>query len=43
MAAYMAAERGQTVDLTDPSVQQELESYIPAIQQGRGNEVLYGR
>ena len=43
MAAYLAAERGQTVDLTDPSVQQELESYIPAIQQGRGNEVLYGR
>jgi predicted dehydrogenase len=41
MAAYMAAERGQTLDLTDPAVQQELESYVPLIQQGRGTEVLY--
>jgi predicted dehydrogenase len=41
MAAYMAAERGQTLDLTDPAVQQELESYVPLIQQGRGAEVLY--
>jgi hypothetical protein len=37
----MAAERGQTLDLTDPAVQQELESYVPLIQQGRGAEVLY--
>lgn len=41
MAAYMAAERKKTIDLTDPAVQQELESYIPLIQQGRGAEVLY--
>jgi len=33
MAAYMAAERGQTIDLTDAAVQDELESYIPLIQQ----------
>jgi predicted dehydrogenase len=41
MAAYMAAERRQTIDLTDPDIQQQLESYIPLIQQGRGAEVLY--
>ena len=40
MAAYMAAEKQQTIDLTDPSVQQDLESYVPLIQQGRGAEVL---
>jgi predicted dehydrogenase len=41
MAAYLAAERQQTIDLTDPAIQQELESYIPLIQQGRGAEVLF--
>jgi len=41
MAAYMSAERQRTVDLTDPAVQQELETYVPLIQQGRGAEVLY--
>ncbi|MCC6455779.1 MAG: Gfo/Idh/MocA family oxidoreductase [Caldilineaceae bacterium] len=41
MAAYMAAERQQTIDLTDPVIQQQLESYIPLIQQGRGAEVLF--
>jgi predicted dehydrogenase len=40
MAAYMAAERKQTIDLTDPAVQKELETYVPLIQQGRGAEVL---
>jgi len=40
MAAYMSAERGQTIDLTDPATLEELETYIPLIQQGRGNEVL---
>lgn len=40
MAAYMAAERRQTLDLTDPAVQRDLEGYIPLIQQGRGREVL---
>lgn len=41
MAAYMSAERGQTIDLTDPAVLEELESYVPLIQQGRGREVLH--
>ena len=40
MAGYMSAERQQTIDLTDPAIQQELETYIPLIQQGRGAEVL---
>ena len=41
MAAYMAAERRETVDLTDPAVQAELETFVPLIQQGRGAEQLY--
>jgi len=41
MAAYMSAERQKTVDLTDPAVQQELETFVPLIQQGRGAEVLH--
>ncbi len=41
MAAYLAAEKHQTLDLTDPAVQQELETYVPLIQQGRGAEVLF--
>ena len=41
MAAYMSAERQRTVDLTDPAVQEELETFVPLIQQGRGAEVLY--
>jgi len=40
MAAYLAAERRATVDLTDPATQRELETYVPLIQQGRGREVL---
>jgi predicted dehydrogenase len=40
MAAYMAAERKKTIDLTDPAIQKELETYVPLIQQGRGAEVL---
>ncbi len=40
MAAYLSAERGETIDLLDTAVQQELETYIPLIQQGRGVEVL---
>lgn len=40
MAAYLSAERGATIDLTDPAVQQELETYIPLIQQGRGADLL---
>ena len=41
MAAYLAAERKQTIDLTDTAVLDELETYIPLIQQGRGGEILY--
>ena len=41
MAAYMAAERRKTIDLTDQAVQKELETYIPLIQQGKGAEVLF--
>ena len=41
-AAYMSAERKKTIDLTDPAVQKELDTFIPLIQQGRGTEVLYG-
>lgn len=41
MAGYMSSEKKKTIDLTDPAVQQELETYIPLIQQGRGAEVLY--
>ena len=40
MAAYMSAERGRVVDLTDPATLAELENYVPLIQQGRGREVL---
>jgi predicted dehydrogenase len=41
MAAYMSAERQRTIDLTDPAVQEELDTFVPLIQQGRGAEVLY--
>jgi predicted dehydrogenase len=41
MAAYLAAERKQTIDLTDAKIQQELETYIPLIQQGRGGDILF--
>lgn len=40
MAAYMSAERGCSIDLTDETINKELETYIPLIQQGRGNEIL---
>ena len=36
MAAYLSAEEGRVVDLTDPSTRDRLETYIPLIQQGRG-------
>ncbi len=42
MAAYMSHERGMTINLTDPAVLQELETYVPLIQQGKGKEVLGG-
>jgi predicted dehydrogenase len=40
MAAYLSAERHAAVDLTDAKTREALESYVPAIQQGRGKEVL---
>ena len=40
LAAYLSAERGATVDLTDQATLEELETYVPLIQQGRGHEVL---
>ena len=40
-AAYMAAERGVTLDLTDPQVQADLKTYTSLIAQGRGREVLH--
>jgi len=39
-AAYMAAERGTTLDLTDKAVQKALDSYVSLIAQGKGAEVL---
>jgi predicted dehydrogenase len=41
MAAYLAHERGRTVDLTDEKVNRELETYVPLIQQGKGADLLY--
>lgn len=41
MAAYMSHERGRVIDLTDKNIQKELETYVPAIQQGRGGDLLY--
>lgn len=40
MAAYLSAERGCVIDLTDEKTLEELETYVPLIQQGRGGEVL---
>ena len=38
MAAYLSAERGAVIDLTDAKTNEELETYVPLIQQGRGRE-----
>lgn len=40
MAAYLSAERRSVVDLIDAKTRQELETYVPLIQQGKGREVL---
>ncbi len=40
-AAYMAAERGETLDLTDPEVKKNLKSYKSLIARGEGAEVLF--
>jgi len=40
MAAYMSFEKKKTVDLTDSKTQEELKTYIPLIQQGKGAKIL---
>ncbi len=40
-AAYMAAEQQQTLDLTDPGTNEELEDYRSLISQGEGAQVLF--
>ncbi len=39
-AAYLSAERKQTLDLTDAKLRKELDSYTSLIAQGKGAEVL---
>jgi predicted dehydrogenase len=39
-AAYLSAEMGRTINLTDPLIQRELVNYKSAIADGRGREVL---
>jgi len=41
MACYLSAERKKTIDLSDLTILQELETYIPAIQQGKGVNQLF--
>jgi len=41
MAGYMSAEKQKTIDLKDPDVLKQLETYIPLIQQGKGAEILH--
>jgi hypothetical protein len=43
MAAYMSAEKKRVIDLTSPSTQAELETFVPLIQRGRGAEQLFKR
>ena len=40
-AGYMSSERQKTIDLTDPAIRKELDSYTSLIAQGEGGEVLY--
>jgi len=40
MGAYMSHERRCVVDLTDQQTLNELETYVPLIQQGKGRQVL---
>jgi predicted dehydrogenase len=40
-AAYMAAEKGKTIDLTDSNVNNELQNYQSLISQGEGAQVLF--
>jgi predicted dehydrogenase len=43
MAAYLSAEEGRVVDLTDPATIERLETYVPKIQQGLGGPQLLGQ
>jgi predicted dehydrogenase len=43
MAAYMSAEKKKVIDLTDPAVQKDLNTYIPLIQLGHGADQLLAR
>ncbi len=40
MAAYLSAEEGRTIDLTDPATDARLANYVPAIQRGHGGAQL---
>ncbi len=40
MAGYMSAEKKRAINLFDPDTRDELERYVPLIQQGRGAEQL---
>lgn len=40
-AAYLAAEKGKTIDLTAPGIDDELRNYTSLIAQGRGAEILH--
>lgn len=40
-AAYLSAETGRIVDLTDAAVQEQLKGYTSLIAQGKGREVLH--
>jgi len=40
MASYMSAEKKRVIDLTDAAVVQELETYVPLVQQGRAADLL---
>ena len=40
MAGYLSAERGEVVSLESELMLEELETYIPLIQQGKGSKVL---
>jgi predicted dehydrogenase len=42
MAAYLSAEEGRVIDLTDPATDARLATYVPAIQQGNGGAQLLG-
>jgi predicted dehydrogenase len=40
-AGYLASEKRKTLDLTDPGVDAELDTYTSLIAQGKGGEVLF--